>query len=301
LPHTNQRRIILGHRVDVTRLYVANLAGHRQPILGEANEAGAQVAPDLFVLEAVKAVLLEEALQVRFTLLGCLRARQQGVHQQAHRRSELRPRAHRMGKEIQLGAPARGKRMAALFDQAGQRERIVRPGEHCPIPFQQAGHAALLIDGKVIDHRVHGKGQGMLQAAFFTAHHLQQGGGRTLASLRRHHEPHPAARHAAQHPESPVGTAQCFPCTVDDGFHIEIRCPGDDGLDGAEKVTRGRLRQGGHGSIAQHGQHLIQNVASLLAGLPLGRRTQQIALGYHLQDRPHVLGHPPVNQHQALL
>ena len=46
---------------------------------------------------------------------------------------------------------------------------------------------------------------------------------------------------------------------------------------------------------------LVQNAHGLLAALPFGLRAQQVLLGDHFQNRPDILRHAAVHQHQAVL
>ena len=47
--------------------------------------------------------------------------------------------------------------------------------------------------------------------------------------------------------------------------------------------------------------NVVENPHRLLASLPFGFGAQQIFFGHHFQDRPDVLRHAAMHQHQAVL
>ena len=110
--------------------------------------------------------------------------------------------------------------------------------------MQQVGPGAFFVDGKVIDHRLHRERQGIFKLALGLRHKLLQP--RLARGFLRgvKDESHAAARHAAQHPEPEKILPELRLHPVDDGFREQIRGPGNDGLDGAEEISRRRRAQG---------------------------------------------------------
>src|ERR1022692_2200364 len=118
---------------------------------------------------------------------------------------------------------------------------------------------------------------------------------------RAEEESHAAARHAAQHPESPEILAEFGARAADQGVGIEVAGPRNDGLYGPVEILLGTRPDGADITRLQVAHYLIQYGDRLLAAEPFRFRAQQVFLGHHLQDGPHVLRHAAVHQHQALL
>ena len=112
---------------------------------------------------------------------------------------------------------------------------------------------------------------------------------------------HAAARHASEHPETAKPGPEAFPHAVDDRFGVEVRGPGDDGLDRAKEVPRRSRGDSVHVAHLNGRDDLVEHKPRFPAGLPFRLAAKQILLGHHLENRPHVLGHAPVNEHQCFL
>ena len=110
---------------------------------------------------------------------------------------------------------------------------------------------------------------------------------------------HAAAGHAAQHPEAPEIPAELRARLLDQPVGVEVARPGNDRLDRPAEIALGGLAYGLHIARLQMAQYPVQSSDGLLASRPLLFRAQQILLRHHLQNRPHILGHAAVNQHQA--
>ena len=106
-------------------------------------------------------------------------------------------------------------------------------------PLARAAHRAAVVDGEVVDHRLHGEGQGVLQAALRRGHQLLEIVLGLALALGIDDEPHAAAGDAAEHEEAPVGRAEAGADLLDERLRVMVRGPGDDRLDGAEEVVRG--------------------------------------------------------------
>ena len=119
--------------------------------------------------------------------------------------------------------------------------------------------------------------------------------------FRGENEAHPSSRHPPEHPKPPEGLAKICAHSLDECFSKVIACPRDDGLDRLLEVAGGRVTDPLDIAVSQRRQDLLQNSQHALARLPLGRGTKQVLFGDHFQNRPDVLGHSAVDQHQTLL
>src|SRR5690606_5431030 len=88
---------------------------------------------------------------------------------------------------------------------------------------------------------------------------------------------------------------------VDQPLGVKRRCPGDDRLDWPKEIPGCNLAYGPDIVSPQCFQDFFEQTERVLAGLPFRLGAEQIFFGNHLQDRPDVLGHSPVNEYQALL
>ena len=114
-------------------------------------------------------------------------------------------------------------------------------------------------------------------------------------------EAHPAARHAAQHPETEEMLSKLRLHALDQSFGKQIRRPGNNRLNRTGEISCGRTAQSGDVLASQGRQNLIEDGKRAQPCPPLGFSPQQIFLGDHFEDRTDVLGHATVNQHEAVL
>ncbi len=162
---------------------------------------------------------------------------------------------------------------------------VIPAGHQRTLTCQQLGVRAVLVDGEVIDDRLHGKGYGRFQIALGLRHDLVQ----PILGPRLHvgveDEAHAAARHAAHHPETPEIVAKLLLYLTHEPFRVGCRRPGNDGLDGAEEIAvRGRADRS-HIAVIQQLQYLVDNQDRFLPPRPFGLGAQQVLLRHHLQDR----------------
>src|SRR5207302_8257383 len=54
-------------------------------------------------------------------------------------------------------------------------------------------------------------------------------------------------------------------------------------------------------AVLQRGEDLVEDLHRPFAALPLGCTAEQVFLGDHFEDRPDVLGHAAMDEHQAVL
>ena len=158
-----------------------------------------------------------------------------------------------------------------------------------------------LVDGEIVDHRLHGERQRSFQFTLGTDHqllHVVLGGG---LGGRIKDESHAAAGHAAQHPKPPEPLAEFSPRTADQLLGKEITDPRNDRLDRAVEIALGHIADAAHIAIAQRSYNLVEDATCLLPAQPLSLGAQQVLFGDHLQDRADVLCHAAMHQHQAVL
>jgi hypothetical protein len=102
-----------------------------------------------------------------------LSAGQQTVEERLHHAAQLGPRAAGGAELVQFGArggSASGGRRAASAGRGACNSRR----QERRVPAQQVGPGAALIDGEIIDHRLHGEGQGVLEFALGGGHDFLQ-------------------------------------------------------------------------------------------------------------------------------
>ena len=157
---------------DIARRHILDRGAHRQPVLRQADAPAAQVGADLLVLHAVEAVGVEQRRERLLAAILAVALRQQAVEERLHHAGQRRLRACGCAKGIQLGAAEGGECALFVAQQARHRQRIVAGGHERLLPREQLRPRAALVDGKVVDDRVHGKGHGTLQFALGRAHHL---------------------------------------------------------------------------------------------------------------------------------
>ena len=144
---------------------------HRQAVLRQANAAGAHVGLDLSVLHGVETVLLQHGLQGMGSVGGLfLAARQQVVEHLLHHAGEIRLIAAGGGEVVEFGAARGGKQAGLGAHQRRDGQGIVAGGHEGALAAQHGGLGAAFVDGEVVDHRLHGEGNGVFQAALGFAH-----------------------------------------------------------------------------------------------------------------------------------
>ena len=186
--------------------------------------------------------------------------------------------------------------------QQRRRSQHVVPRRHQrPGPRLQLRPGASLVDRKIVHHRLHGKGHCMLQLPLGPPHHPHQPLLRLRLAQRVKEKAHPPPRHAPQHPEPPEVGAKGRTSPLDQRLSVQVAGPRDDRLDRAAKVELGGSPQPPNVALRQQRPNLLVDPNRLLPPRPLCLGTQQILLGHHLQNRAHILRHPPMHQHQALL
>ena len=179
-------------------------ADGRKPVLRQPDPAVPQIGLDLFVLHAIEPVSLEKRFEaLRTPGVAILAARQKVVEQVLHHPGKLGALAAGGGKPLQLGA-ARGRKQTGFgADERRHRQSVIFGRHQRRAAAQNPGVGSPLVDGEIVDHRVHGERHGVFQLAFGLAHDdLEAFLGERLAA-RIEQESHPASRHAAEHPESP--------------------------------------------------------------------------------------------------
>jgi len=157
--------IRLDGRVDrIAGPHVRDPRRHRQPVLRQADAPCAQVMPDLFVLRTVEAVASQQRVQPRAALTHADALRQHGVEYGLHHRGEFRPRPAGVAEQVEFLAPHRGQFVLPLPEEVRHHQSVIVPGQQGIRAARQAGVRTPLVDGKVVDYRLHGKRQRVLQA-----------------------------------------------------------------------------------------------------------------------------------------
>ena len=147
--------------------------------------------------------------------------------------------------------------------------------------FDQFGERSVFIDGIVEDHGLHRKRERVLQFARGLRHDDLQLFLRLFFSLGRDNETHAAARHAAQHPESPEVLTKRLRGFLNELFRVEVCCPGNDCLNRAAKVSSGHFAQRLDVAFSECRQNIFQNPECLLAATPLAGGSQQVFFSHH--------------------
>ena len=108
---------------------------------------------------------------------------------------------------------------------------------------------------------------------------------------------HPAAGHAAEHPETPEIIGKTGFDALDESFSVKIARPGDDRLERLEEIAGGGGANGADILVFQSAQHFIEHADGLFAGGPLGLAAQEVFFGDHLKNRPDILRHAAMDKH----
>ena len=262
--------------------------------------SGPQRAADRLVLFAVKAQFLENLAEALLLPIGPRALRDQALEDGVHGFGHGRVALAGLAEALEVGAHGGAERPHFLAEPAGDHQPIVGRRHHRPRAGQQVRPRAALVDGQVVDHGFHGKGQGGGEFAFGLAHgFLEQllGHGFTLGG---DDEAHPSAAHAAEHPKAPEIRAERGLDAFDEHFGVVGAGPGDDGLNRPEEVPRRGRGEGLNIPGLERGQDAIEHAQGRLAGGPFLFAAQEIFLADHFQDRPDVLGHPAMDEHQGI-
>ena len=123
------------------------------------------------------------------------------------------------------------------------------------ISLEQLGDGAMLVDRKVVHHRIHRERQRRLEFALGGEHDFQQSSLRFGPALRRKDEAHAAARHAAEHPEAPEIISKRGLGSRDDLFGVAVAHPRNDGLQRAKKVFGESCAQAANVAGGQSGEN----------------------------------------------
>ena len=253
------------------------------------------------MLRRIKSVFREHFLQAARRTVAAWSRRQQAIEQRWQCSGELRLGAGGERELLNVGPFAR-REIARLAAQArGQRLLIKAGGQQGGRAGEQSSDRAVFVDGKIVDHRVHGKRQRVLQLAFGGEHDLLQFFLTFAFSLRRKNKTHAAAGHAAEHPEAPEVIAKGGSCARDQLFGIKTRDPRDDRLQRAEKVIRQRGAERADVSGGKQTKNMIQRGDSLAPRLPFSFAPQQIFLRDHFKNRSDVLRHAAVHEDERVL
>ena len=130
------------------------------------------------------------------------------------------------------------------------------------------------VDREVVDDRLHREGQRVLAACAWRA--LISSWSCACASALRagaNRKRHPAARHAAEHPEAPEVIAKRGAGLLDQRLGVEIAGPGDDRLERPEEVARGRRAHAAISPSRSAARIASKISAGILAGLPTRPRS----------------------------
>ena len=158
---------------------------------------------------------------------------------------------------------------------------------------------AVLVDGEVVDHRLHGEGNAALELSLGLAHDERD------AILRRgfdggvEEEAHAAAGHAAEHPESPEAVAELGAHLLDEALGVGVGRPGNDGLNGVVEVVLCEAADAADVARSQTLDDVVKQGDGLLPRAPFGCAAQQVFLGDHFENGPDVLSHAAVHEHET--
>ena len=138
----------------------------RQAVLGQADPPGPQIGADLLVQLRIEAVGLQDRLQAAVAVGLFAGPREQGPQQHLGGTGQPRMRAACGGKPRDLVADRRAELPRFLPQPLRRADRIVGRRHHRVAAVVQLGHRAAVVDGEVVDHRVHGEGQRVCNCRF---------------------------------------------------------------------------------------------------------------------------------------
>jgi hypothetical protein len=289
---------------QVVILDVADVDVDGQPVSRQADPAAAEILAKLLVLDRVEAVFLADRRN------GALPARGGGVAGRAsdgkevvdHRPEDAKQLAGVLGvvgEVVDVRLAERVERFAPFGDHPGDLDRVIPRRHHRLGGVDQLGEGAPGVDPELVDDGLHGERQGVVEPALGPLHDRRGLVEERGLPLGRDEEGHPAARHPAEHQEPPEIVAERGPRLGDDRLGEPVAHPGDDPLDRPFPVLGRERAQRPHVRRPDRLDDPFEDPQRLLAILPFRLAPEQIFLRDHVQDRPDVLRHPAVDQHQA--
>ena len=287
------------HDVRVSRILQGDVG--REPVLGEADPAVAEIGPDLGMLIGIEAMLVEELIERGTGGIVRAPAREHDIEERLDHAAQLGLGSTSGREEVELGA-ADGSQGAPVLSQEGWGDERVVSGGHQRVRIpKQVGARAVVIDGEIIDDRFHGEGERVLEIAFGGRHDLLELFAGLGGSVGGNDEPHASAGHAPEHPEAPEILAEPGTRAIDERLGVKIRGPGDDGLDGTMEIPGGGGADGGDVRRAQGAEDFVEHTEGFLSRLPFVGRAEEILFGDHLEDGADILGHAAVDEDEAIL
>ena len=285
-------------------VHVADVGIDRQAVPGQADSSVLEVFAELRVLHRVEPVRAADHLgglvpgrggRVR----GRVGDAEEVVHHRAKDAEQFVGFAAVVGEVVNVGLSQRVERVAPLGDHPGDLNRVVPRRHHRVVAGQQRGGRAHGIDAEVIDDRAHGEGQRVVERGLGLGHDVGDRRDEFGATVGRDEESHPAARHSAEHQEPPVVVAEPRFRPRDDRFGELVADPGDDLLERPFPILGREPADASHVVAAHRRDDVFEDVESMAARPPFAVAAQQVLGRHHVEDRPDVLGHPPVDQDKA--
>ena len=135
------------------------------------------------------------------------------------------------GEVIDVRPALLGERRGRAREHPGNLELIVGRRHHRARAGFQRGERAVRVDPEVVDDRLHGEGQRVVEVGLGAVHDRGDLVLEFVVALRGHEERHPAAGHAAEHQEAPEVVAQGRAGLANDRLGELVGHPGDDPLE----------------------------------------------------------------------
>ena len=198
------------------------------------------------MLHAVEPVRLQQGAQRLVCSRLRVAARQHDIEERLHHTAQLHVGAARGAKLVELRPHQGRERVAVLSQQRWYGQRVIAGRHERRAAVEQVGEGPALVNGEVIDHRLHREGQGVLELPLGGGHDLLQALLCQGFLLRGEDEPHAPAGHPAKHPESPERIAEFRAHSPDERLREIIRGPRNNGLDRLAEVARGRCADPAH-------------------------------------------------------
>ena len=254
------------------------------------------------MLRAVESIFLEHGRERSFAgLLFRPRFRKHDIEERLHHAAQFRSGAAGRAEPVEFRTAQWRKRPHFLPEEPWYGERIISFGHETGIARQQCGEGSVFVDGEIVDDWFHGEGQGSRQFLLEARHdRLKELLGFRLAAWC-HHEAHAAAGHASEHPEAVEVTAQRRLGALDELFRIVCGSPGNDGLNRTLEVPRGGRSDSLDVALLEAAGDFVQQAEGVLTCLPFRGGAQQVFLCHHFENRPDVLGHASMDEHEAVL
>ena len=161
---------------DIFRRNILNLAGDGQSILRESDVSGPQLGLDPLMLDRIESVLIRAATpESPLAPFAAVDSRQEPV-EEARARGPVRPARHAKDALNRSRSAALACRNQPLIfsQQAGQHKVVVAVGQNRIVAGQQLGKRAALVDGEVVDHRLHRKRHAAGKLSADLAHQFAQ-------------------------------------------------------------------------------------------------------------------------------